>query len=292
MSTTAPGLFEHLPEHRRPAPAFSDQGYPVWSKNKSLLIERYLYYFVMVTRHGCYIDGFAGPQRDNEQDLWSAKRVLERRPRWLKTFVLCDLNAKQVRLLKDLKEAQPPREPKEPKRTITVIEGDFNVTVDAALEASNIRDKKIAAFCLLDQRTFECHWATVAKVATYRPERKIEIFYLLPINWLKRSIAATQDKARLRAWWGANDWSKLRSMAPASIAEYVCHRIGREFGYKSVQAWPIRRSKHSRRIMYFMIHATDHPEAPKLMRRAFKKTDSRDFENLDQIDLEDLLNES
>jgi three-Cys-motif partner protein len=291
MIDTAPGLFEHLPEHRKPAPTFGDQGYPVWSKNKSLLIERYLYYFVMVTRHGCYIDGFAGPQRDNEKDLWSAKRVLERRPKWLKTFVLCDLKPKQIRHLQELKDAQPPRGPNEPKRTIAVLEGDFNQTVDEALDASKIKGKKIAAFCLLDQRTFECHWSTVAKVAAYRPDRKIELFYLLPINWLKRSIAATQNKSRLRAWWGGDDWTKLRSMAPAAIAELVCQRFRKEFQYTSVQAWPVRRSQHSNRIMYFMIHATDHSEAPKLMRRAFKKTDSRDFEDLDQIDLEDFLKE-
>ncbi|MCI0628905.1 MAG: hypothetical protein L0387_45880 [Acidobacteria bacterium] len=35
---------------------------PLWTQNKAKLIERYLYYFVMVTKHGTYIDGFAGPQ--------------------------------------------------------------------------------------------------------------------------------------------------------------------------------------------------------------------------------------
>ena len=31
---------------------------PLWTKNKAKLIERYLYYFVLVTKHGTYIDGF------------------------------------------------------------------------------------------------------------------------------------------------------------------------------------------------------------------------------------------
>jgi hypothetical protein len=34
----------------------------LWTENKALLIERYLYYFVLVTKSGTYIDGFAGPQ--------------------------------------------------------------------------------------------------------------------------------------------------------------------------------------------------------------------------------------
>ena len=31
------------------------------------LIQRWGYYFVMVTKHGTYIDGFAGPQDPNNE---------------------------------------------------------------------------------------------------------------------------------------------------------------------------------------------------------------------------------
>jgi hypothetical protein len=34
---------------------------PVWTENKAQFIMRYLRYFVFITRHGTYIDGFAGP---------------------------------------------------------------------------------------------------------------------------------------------------------------------------------------------------------------------------------------
>src|SRR5712672_141396 len=40
---------------------FKRPQHPIWTENKAKLIERYLYYFVMVTKHGAYIDGFAGP---------------------------------------------------------------------------------------------------------------------------------------------------------------------------------------------------------------------------------------
>ncbi len=40
---------------------------PLWTHNKAKLIERYLYYFVLVTKHGTYIDGFSGPQSPENQ---------------------------------------------------------------------------------------------------------------------------------------------------------------------------------------------------------------------------------
>ncbi|MDP2332424.1 MAG: three-Cys-motif partner protein TcmP [Reyranella sp.] len=286
----APGLFPLLPVSKAPAPPFG-MGYPVWSKNKALLIERYLHYFIMVTKHGAYIDGFAGPQRDNDVDLWSAKRVLEHEPKWLHSFVLCDLDEKQVAQLQQLKTEQPlrNREKHEPKRTISVLQGDFNQSVDEALKLSGILNRKTAAFCLLDQRTFECHWDTIRKVAEYRPQQKVELFYLMPIYWLKRSLAAVRDLEKLKAWWGRDDWSELQRMTTPDIGSLVCNRFMKEFKYQYVQAWPVRRSKTNSHIMYFMIHATDHPEAPKLMGRAFRKTDSRNFEDLGTMDLEEFL---
>jgi len=37
-------------------------------------------------------------------------------------------------------------------------------------------------------------------------------------------------------------------------------------------AWPIYRQEGSKLIVYFMIHATDHSEAPKLMGRSYNNT--------------------
>jgi hypothetical protein len=47
----------------------------MWTAHKARFIERYLYYFVLVTKHGTYIDGFAGPQQPDDADMWTAKRV-------------------------------------------------------------------------------------------------------------------------------------------------------------------------------------------------------------------------
>jgi hypothetical protein len=45
----------------------------MWTAHKARFIERYLYYFVQVTKHGTYIDGFAGPQQPDDADMWTAK---------------------------------------------------------------------------------------------------------------------------------------------------------------------------------------------------------------------------
>jgi len=50
----------------------------LWTENKAQLIERYLLYFVYITKHGTYIDGFAGPQREDQPEAWAAKLVLSR----------------------------------------------------------------------------------------------------------------------------------------------------------------------------------------------------------------------
>ena len=77
---------------------------PVWTENKAQFIMRYLRYFVFITRHGTYIDGFAGPQEEKESDCWAAKLVLNSEPRWLRHFYLCDYKKSQVTFLERLKD--------------------------------------------------------------------------------------------------------------------------------------------------------------------------------------------
>jgi hypothetical protein len=131
-------LFKELPE----APIFAlplrRLKFPVWTENKARLIERYLYYFVLVTKHGTYIDGFAGPQETDLPDMWSAKMVLESEPRWLKHFFLFEKDPKQIDRVQQLADSQPPRARKENRRDIHVIAGDFNESVHKLLGVCRI----------------------------------------------------------------------------------------------------------------------------------------------------------
>jgi len=49
-------------------------------------------------------------------------------------------------------------------------------------------------------------------------------------------------------------------------------RLKEDFGYQSVKAYPIYKREGGGAIMYYMIHATDHPEGPVQMARAYRNT--------------------
>jgi three-Cys-motif partner protein len=256
-----PYLFP-MPERMVLEPKVGRPQYPIWTENKAKLIERYLYYFVLITKHGTYIDGFAGPQRPKAIDTWAAKLVLESEPRWLRHFYLFDVGQKQVNQLRTLKRSQPGRD-------IHVRKGDFNVLVRDLLSSGDIKQNE-ATFCLLDHRTFECHWSTLESVAKYKTSgHKIEIFYFLPNSWLGRAFAGQQNTKVLDDWWGRKNWDGWRNMPPTDRLAAFIKRFKEEFGYWSVKPWPIYEHQEGGNIMYYMVHATDHPDAPGLMLRAY-----------------------
>jgi three-Cys-motif partner protein len=268
-------LFEPPPYERPDKSTVRVPLHPLWTENKAKLIERYLFYFVLVTKHGTYIDGFSGPQGAPEN--WGARLVLETEPPWLRHFYLFDSNPEQVSRLEELKA-------KHPSRDVEVFPGDFNQRVHEILRPQIISDKE-ATFCLIDQRTFECEWSTVEKLARYKKgPHKIEIFYFLANWWFARALGAVKGDKALR-WWGRDDWSALADMHGQQRAELLANRFRKELGYLSARAWTIYAKENGRRVAYYMIHATDHPRAPALMTRAYEKV-VQPKEPIDQLVIE------
>jgi hypothetical protein len=76
------------------------------------------------------------------------------------------------------------------------------------------------------------------------------LFYSLANGWLERALAALKEEG---------------------VVERIVARLKRDLHYKSVKAWPIFERENGGAIMYYMIHATDHPEAPKFMSRAYRR---------------------
>jgi three-Cys-motif partner protein len=271
VSTSGDGqreLFSNLP--RKPKePLVPRIQNPVWTENKAKLIERYLYYFVLITHHGTYIDGFAGPQWAGKPAMWAARLVLRSEPRWLRHFYLYEINNQKVRLLRELSANKRCHAR---SRTIRLYKGDFNSKVRNLLRSDRIGQQE-ATFCLLDQQTFECHWKTVVELARYKrgSENKIELFYFLAIRWLHRAISGIKNERALKQWWGRDDWHELPGLSQDDVRNRLVARFKEELGYKSVMPWPIYKRRGSDIIMYYMIHATDHPEAHKLMSRAYNK---------------------
>jgi three-Cys-motif partner protein len=257
--------------------------HPVWTEQKAKLIARYLQLFTYVTKHGTYIDGFAGRQSQQTEQGWAAELVLALKPWRLRRFYLCDQDSTQVQALRDLVARQPPKEPRDSKREAPeVLQGDFNVMVDRILAERKLDP---ATFCLMDQRTFECKWRTVETLANHRREgNKIELFYFLPIGWLVRAIiATTKNRADIDAWWGRPDWEQLVDKQHHEIAIAFRERF-QELGYKYVQPFPIFDHNSGDRIMFYMILATDHPDAPALMWRAYDQA-VHDVKGWDQLEL-------
>lgn len=269
-------LFELPPEDLRAAEKKFRERNPIWTGCKAKLIERYLFYFVQITFHGTYIDAFAGPQEPERPDMWSAKLVIESCPRWLRNFLLFEIDDSQVELIRNMCQAQAPpnKEKKEPVRRIEIFPGDFNANIGKMLAANPIRDKE-ATFCLLDQRTFECDWASVQTIANHKQAgHKIELFYFFPEGWINRAIAGlkNQKEERLMKWWGNSRWTELTNKQGAVRAQYVADRFRTDLNYKYVYPFPIyEKPDEGGKVMYYMVHASDHDEAPLLMSRAYGK---------------------
>lgn len=70
---------------------------------------------------------------------------------------------------------------------------------------------------------------------------------------------------------GRPDWKSLRGLGAIARGELIASRFRSELGYKHAHPWPIYERPGGGRIMYFMVHATDHDEAPKLMWRAYHR---------------------
>jgi three-Cys-motif partner protein len=263
-------LFD-VPQTER-ARRFRQFDHPIWTHNKAKLIERYLYYFTWVTRHGTYIDGFAGPQRIEKQDMWSARLVLNNRPRLLRNFHLFEINPLKVALLHQLKLDQPALKKGE-KRAIEIYAGDFNATVNELFRDKPIKGSE-ATFCLLDQRTFQCDWATVCALAKHKKTgNKIELFYFLANGWIHRAAKGIKhDKEeRMRRWFGNDGWPDFLALSSPERSLAFSQRFKSELGYAHVYAFPIfGKDNGQRRTMYWMIHASDHEQAAILMHRAYQ----------------------
>ena len=261
--------FEVPPSKSVYTPTGSKKGFtlPVWTHNKAKLVERYLGYFQIITKHGTYIDGFAGPQWPDNPDSWAAKLAVEMEPKWFRHFHLFDNDPAQVRLLRELPVAQPDRD-------IRVYPLDFNRGIQTLLDTGDIGEKE-AVFCLVDQRTFECDWETLETIARYqRPRRrKIELFYFLPNSWFGRSVAAMHKDTRMETLsrsWGRSDWQDFVALGRLSRCQAFAERLRTDLDYAFVDPYPIRAQDDAGSIMYYMLHASDHPDAPKLMARAYR----------------------
>jgi three-Cys-motif partner protein len=255
---------------------------PVWTENKARLIYRYLRYFVFITKHGTYIDVFAGPQAPEHPDSWAARMVLNSEPRWLRNFAFFEKETQKISHLEKLLEEQP----KKPKRKVKLYQGDMNILLPVYLQGNPVSD---ASFCLIDQHTFECNWSTILEISRHKNTgHKIEIFYFLAQGWLDRAIAGLKKPDEtLGIWWGNDGWKNLQKKPSVERGQMLAERFKIELGYQYAAPYPIyeKVGSESGKIMFWMVHASDHPEALKLMVRAYNKAVAP-LEPMEQLKIE------
>ena len=184
---------------------------------------------------------------------------------------MCDKDASKATQLEALKAGHETR-----NRKIEVLPGDFNETVYKILGAGTIGEKT----------------ATVVALSKHKRQTKIELFYFFATGWIDRSLGAVRaDRtiAKVERWWARTDWSSLRGMDGIVRAKRVAKRFEDELGYGKANVYPIHSDRRGGRVMYHMIHATDHPGASPLMIRAYRKVSGRtEVEAAKQVDFEEL----
>ena len=92
-------MFGERPSGKPTRLTLAEGGAPLWTAEKASLIDEYIHRFLLVTRHGVYLDLFAGPQRVDDTESWSVRRVLERRTAGnpsIRHYAVCDENPAQV----------------------------------------------------------------------------------------------------------------------------------------------------------------------------------------------------
>lgn len=114
-----PYLFE-LPPRKRKEPKIRPIQESIWTESKARLIQQYLYLFVQITKHGCYIDGFAGPQKQDKPETWAANLALD--VTLLRRFHFFERSKNGLRELHRLRS-------KHSDRAIKIHPGDFNKSI-------------------------------------------------------------------------------------------------------------------------------------------------------------------
>ncbi len=272
-------LFPELGEggKLRKPPAVKPMEGHLWTASKSKLIDEYIHRFLLVTKHGAYLDLFAGPKGEQFNDDWSVKRVLERRSPnnpALRYYGLCDANPKQLTHLESLAKQHA-----DSGHKIKIYRGDANVQIDRML--SDLPE--MATFCLIDQRTLECTWDTVRKVAAHKQRYKIEVFYFLAQAWMDRAWKSTNDKGHLRQFWGRDDYETFIQLESVQRAQAFCRRFSQELAYAHVHPYSIHEKGSDSKTMYYMIHASDHPRAPVFMSEAYARVRRDNLDGAEQV---------
>lgn len=303
MNSSSKGMdpmFPLPPKARAQAPPLSqarDVGtqtreFHAWTMRKLEVLTAYFKMYRTIAGGGTYLDGFAGSGHatiDGQLTKGSALRALESGA--FKNLILIEKDpATHARLTGSIAELS---EAERAKVHLYDPPADCNLAISQLL-ADEAIDRDKACFAFLDPDSTELAWTTVEKLARYKtylppvpgsrkPERcKIELWILVNTHHaMGRLMPADRIKHRepphahvldyvmggRDAWWDLwlREWG-----GPDLMAHRYAERLQTVLGYRSTHHQLVH-DPDTGRAQYYMVHASDHPNAHSIMRSAKKE---------------------
>jgi hypothetical protein len=103
-------------------------------------------------------------------------------------------------------------------------------------------------------------------------------------SWIDRARAKKRPEL-LQKWWGNPDYDAFFRLGGLQRALAMAKRFEVELGYQFANPWSIHERGNDGRIMYYMIHASDHHRAPGLMSEAHNAASRSGFNAMTQTEM-------
>lgn len=242
-----------------------------WTAHKLDILELYLKQYRRVAGGGTYVDGFAGTGQilvDGKPRPGSA--MLAAQSGAFKALLLYEKPRNAARLKKRLGENLKPRV----ASRCTVRPGDCNAEIAGDLDAGVVAQER-PCFAFLDPNGTELAWSTLVKLATWKtdiapPERcKVELWILLNTHQVLARLMPKKKPPSVDVmdrWFGERDawWDLYQDRSPLPLfAQRYADRL-QGLGYGAAVPRLISDPK-TKRPVYYMVHASDHPAAHSFM---------------------------
>lgn len=273
-----------------------------WTMRKLEVLSAYLRMYRRVAGGGTYLDGFAGSGHatiSGRRTEGSALRAIASGA--FKDLFLIEMDpathAQLAHAVAALPEADQDKVHLQPA-------GDCNTVISRLLREGAI-DRDRPCFALLDPDSTELEWTTVAELARYKPylppppgtstpaSCKVEMWILVNTHHaLVRLMPSDRTKHEApphahildRVMGGRDAWWDLWLEGWGGgdrLANRYADRLKTVLGYRFVHAQRVD-DPDTNRPQYYMVHASDHPNAHSLMRSAKreKMTDPPQFRGM------------
>lgn len=266
------------------------RGWGFWTRGKLDILRDYLDSLTTASKNKAtdfiYLDLFAGQSQNTDRDTGvpiegSARIALSTENPPFTTLRFFDLSHAH-----DLEKELAPMIG---GRDVQFVQGDCNTEIVRFLEG--LRNKAWApAFAFIDPDGPDCWWTTLEHLARFKEGRKykVELWMLFHVDMFTRFLRVDGGKVRpvdaerISRMFGTDQWLSIyeahldgRIDPRAARAEYVNlirWRIVNVLGYKWAHTFDVRNTK---RPIYSMIFATDHPAGNDIMSHLYRAASQR-----------------